>query len=235
MTQPESLYRLQEIELSILQAQKRLGEIAAALSDNQMIAAAQAQVSAAQEKLTPLQTRSRNLELEIQSNADKIRQTDETLYSGRVRSPKELQDMQQEIVSLKSRNHDLEDTLLEIMLSVESTETELAESQANLEKVRQDWEADHQHLLEEQDRLKAELASSRQKREQVLPHLTEETMKVYNALKPRKNNQPVALLINESCSFCRVEQEMTVIAEARKGQKLTTCSSCGRILAYRSG
>lgn len=235
MTQAETLYRLQEIELNILQAQKRLNEIAAALSDNQIIVAAQNHVSAAQKSLTPIQTKVRDFELEIQSNGDKIRQTDEALYSGRIRNPKELQEMQQEIVSLKNRNRDLEDTLLETMLLAEAAEGELAGSQSHLEKVRMDWEADHQQLLEEQKHLQAEVSVSQKKRDQVLPDVTEDSLKTYNMMKPRKNNQPVALLVEQSCSFCRVEQDMAVIAEARKGQKLTTCSSCGRILVYRSG
>ncbi len=235
MTQADALYRLQEVELTMLQAQKRLHDITAALSGNQTIRAAEEAVSAVQQVLTPLQTRSRNLELEIQSNNDKIKQTDEALYSGRVRNPKELQDMQQEIEALKHRNRDLEDTLLEVMLLVEGAEAELRNAQSNLAAARADWEKEHQHLLEEQNRLKADFTVQKQKREQVLADVSEESVKVYSALKPRKNNQPVALLLNQSCSFCRVEQEMAVIAEARKGQKLVTCSSCGRILAYRSG
>jgi predicted nucleic acid-binding Zn-ribbon protein len=55
----------------------------------------------AQKTLTPLQSRARNLELEIQSTSEKIRLTDQQLYSGKVRNPKELQEMQQEIQSLK--------------------------------------------------------------------------------------------------------------------------------------
>src|SRR5690349_11413307 len=104
MTQADALYHLQEIDLQITQAQKRLTEIATALADNQVLNDAQNQVQAAQTTLTPLQTKARNLELDIQSNTEKIRVTDEHLYSGRVRNPKELQDMQQEIQSLKNRN-----------------------------------------------------------------------------------------------------------------------------------
>ncbi len=235
MTQAEILYRLQGIELNILQSQKRLTEIAAALADNQAVVAAQAQLTTAQKILTPLQTKVRNLELEIQSNTDKIKQTDETLYSGRVRNPKELQDMQQEIQSLKGRNSELEDSLLEVMLLAESAEADVAQCQANLDEARRAGEADHQHLIEEQNHLKAELVTQRQKREHILPEIAADFLQSYNALKPRKNNQPVALLLNDSCSFCRVEQEMSIIAEVRKGQKLITCSSCGRILAHGTG
>jgi predicted nucleic acid-binding Zn-ribbon protein len=235
MTQAEALYHLQEFDLVITQSQKRLAEIAAALSNNQILVEAKNQVQIAQNTLSPLQTKSRNLELEIQSNSEKIRTTDEQLYSGRVRNPKELQEMQQEIQSLKNRNLELEDVLLDVMLNVENAEAELYQKQASLEQLTADWESDHQHLLDEQKKLQAEVEKQRQKREGALPPVEPETLKIYNTLRPKKNNQPVALLINGSCSVCRVEQDMAVIGEVRKGQKLTYCVSCGRILAYKSG
>jgi uncharacterized protein len=235
MTQAEALYHLQEIDLNIAQAQKRLSEIAAALSDNQIIIEAQRQVDSAQKTLTPLQTKARNLELEIQTNSDKIRSTDQQLYSGKVRNPKELQDMQQEIQSLKNRNSELEDVLLETMMSVESAETELNQKRADLQALTSNFESDLQHLLDEQKKLQSEIKAQQQKREGALPPITPDSLKTYNALRPRKNNQPIALLVNGSCSVCRVEQDMAVIGEVRKAQKLTPCSSCGRILVYKSG
>ncbi|MEO8610810.1 MAG: hypothetical protein ABI690_23135 [Chloroflexota bacterium] len=235
MTQAEALYHLQEFDLLIVQSQKRLAEISSALSDNQVLIAAKNQVQSAQNALTPLQTKSRNLELEIQTNAEKIRSTDEQLYSGRVRNPKELQDMQQEIQSLKNRNQELEDVLLDAMLNVENTEGDLNQRQALLQQLTANWQNDHQHLLDVQKKLRAEVENLQQKREGALPPVTPESLKIYNNLRPRKNNQPVALLITGSCSVCRVEQDMAVIGEVRKGQKLTYCVSCGRILAYKSG
>lgn len=235
MTQAEALYHLQEIDLNITQSQKRLAEIATALSNSQILTDARNQVQSSQNTLTPLQTKVRNLELEIQTNTEKIRSTDERLYSGRVQNPKELQDMQQEIQSLKHRNQELEDVLLEAMLNVENMEAELQQKQATLEQLTAQWENDHQHLLDEQQKLQASVEKFRQQREGALPPITPETLKVYTTLRPRKNNQPVALLIAGSCSVCRVEQDMAIIGEVRKGQKLTYCVSCGRILVYKSG
>jgi uncharacterized protein len=233
MTQADALFHLQDIDLSLTQIQKRLSEIEAALGDKGAVDMAQNQLDAAEKILTPLQKKVRNLELEIQSNADKIRLTDEQLYSGRIRNPKELQDMQQEIQSLKKRNSELEDTLLETMMDVESAETVVQQQQTELRHATSQWEGAHQGLLDEQVKLKADYQFIRPRREQALTEVTPESLKVYNTLRPRKNNQPVALLVGESCSVCRVEQDMSIIAEVRKGQKLTFCLSCGRILASK--
>jgi len=164
-----------------------------------------------------------------------LRETDENLYSGRVRNPKELQDMQNEIVSLKKRNQELEDTLLETMMAVDTAEADLKASTAALETIRAQFELANKSLIDEQKRLKAEGSALLKNREQLLPTIDANTLKVYNNLRPRKNNQPVSVLVNQSCSVCRVQQDLHVIQAVRKGESLTYCSSCGRIIIYRTG
>ena len=72
MNQAEALLHLQEIDLSAIHIQKRVGEIEAALADKQVLIEAQTQISATQQVLAPLQKKTRNLELEIQGNTEKI-------------------------------------------------------------------------------------------------------------------------------------------------------------------
>lgn len=235
MSQAQALYRLQEIELGILRSQKRLSEITAALGDNHAVAEAQAHVDTAQRALTPLQSQARNLELEIQSNAEKIRTTDEHLYSGRVRNPKEMQEMQQEIGSLKKRSADLEDRLLEVMLAVEEAEGELAGSKAALEQATGAWADENRQLLGEQAQLKESLKGLLRQREQALTEVTAESLSQYNGIKPRRHNQPVAILDGDTCSACGVEQTMAIILEVDRGAALAKCLSCGRILARKAG
>jgi uncharacterized protein len=235
MTQFEVLYRLQEIDLGIHARQKRLEEIAQLLTNDSAVVEAQRRVTDINQVLTPLQTKSRNLELEIQTNASKIKITDETLYSGRVRNPKELQDMQHEIASLKKRNLELEDILLETMLLVESTQAELKQLDSDLQRIKEEREVANKHLVEERTRIRSEGSALVKNRETLVTEIDPEHLKLYTSLKPRKNNQPVALLANQSCTACRVQQDLSIINEVRKGQRIVYCSSCGRILAYGSG
>lgn len=233
MSQALALYRLQEIELGILRFQKRLNEIAQTLADSRAVAEAQQQVLTVQQALTPLQTHARNLELEIQSNTDKIRAADQHLYSGRVRNPKEMQDMQQEIQSLKKRGSDLEDSLLEVMQKVEDMEASLTEAQTVLQQATAEWESQNRQLLDEQTRLKAETERLQQQRKQALAGVSPESLDVYNSLKPRKHNQPVAVLEGDSCSACGVEQTRAITSETDRSASLVKCLSCGRILVRK--
>ena len=235
MIQASELYRLQEIDLSVHQHHKRLEEIAAQLADNKALTEAQQQVTSDQQALIPLQSKVKKLEQDIQSNVAKVKDTDEALYSGRVKNPKELQDLQHEIQSLKKRNQELEDVLLETMMSVDSASAALKASTASLDTIHAQFELANKNLIDEQKRLKAEGSALLKSREQLTPSIDANVLKVYNTLRPRKNNQAVAVLVNQSCSVCRVQQDLHVIQAVRKGDDLTYCSSCGRLLIYRSG
>lgn len=233
MAQAEELYRLQEIELSTLRIRKRLQEIAAALANEETVRAAQAQVDHARRILTPLHTHALDLDLEIKSNIEKTRAADERLYSGTVRNPKELQDLQQEIESLRKWRGELETQSLETMFLVEEAEAALSAAEADLTRIRQEWESAHGHLLDEQAELKSQLEQNRQRRERILSLITPENVQIYDSLKVKKNNQPVALMQGNTCSMCGVAQNMAVEREARQGRQLAYCTNCGRILVPR--
>lgn len=230
MSQAEALYHLQVIDLQIIRNQKRLKEIAAALEDNVAVLAAQQQVETAQQTLKPLRTAVRDLELEIQTNSGKAKATEDRLYSGSVKNPKELQDMQNEIAAIKHRNDALEEKLLEVMMMVEEHEAVLAEHEVSLAEAKSESESQHEDLLGERDQLEAEVSTLLEKRKAALVPVTEDSLKMYNTLRKQKANQPMALLNGLSCGVCGIEQTMAIVQDVRRGGKFVPCLNCGRIL-----
>src|SRR5512146_2214181 len=111
------LYRLQQIDSQLDQAHARLKQIEAILSNNEAVRQAQERTEAAAAQLEQERKALRKAEEIVQAQRLKIEQTESTLYGGKVRSPKELQDMQNETVSLKRYLSVLEDRQLEAMLS----------------------------------------------------------------------------------------------------------------------
>lgn len=233
MNQAEALYHLQQIDLAILKAQKRLDEIATQLTDSQAVTNAKQNVEAATRKLSPLRAKSRDLELEIQSNIQKAKSTDQQLYSGSVKNPKAMQEMEQEIVALKKRRGELEDQLLEVMMQVDEAQANLDTVNSTLTDVTQAWETGHASLLSEQSDLKAQLELLQSQRQTALKPITPENLKTYNTMKPRKSNQPMSLLNGLSCSVCGIEQTMNIVQQVQHGNILTPCSNCGRLLVFK--
>jgi predicted nucleic acid-binding Zn-ribbon protein len=231
MSQALALYHLQQIELAIARGEKRLGEIAGALTDDAEVGAARTVAGAAARAVSPLRAKVRDLELEIQTTTQKAAATEQQLYSGSVKNPKAMQEMQQEIEALKARGAQLDERLLEAMMALEEAESAQTEAEAALTATTQGWQAQHGDLLAEQTDLEAKLAALNVERDDALKAVTPASLKGYNTLKPRRGGQPVALLNGLSCTMCGVEQTTAVVQDVRRGDKLIQCSNCGRILA----
>lgn len=233
MSLADALLHLQDLELALVRGQRRLQEISAALADDAVVAAAQAELQTAESALAPLRVKARNLELEIQSNTQKARASEDQLYSGKVKNTKEMQDLQAEIAALKRRNGELEETLLETMMAVEEAEAAQQDADANLTRVRASRASDQQALTDEQSALQTQVARLKEQRKQAMTAIPADVLTRYNALRQPKNYQPVAVLQDDSCGVCGVEQTMAIVRQVQLGQSLANCLSCGRILVSR--
>jgi hypothetical protein len=230
MSQLVALYQLQQIDLQRARSQKRLEAIETALQDNQAVQSAQEAADQIERQLNPVRARVRDLELEIQSTRQKAVDTDERLYSGRVNNPKELQEMQQEIAALKRRQQELEDRLLDDMMTVESLDGQMEDAKRALQTAVAGWEQQNAALLGEKRQLQEQVAQLQARRKESLTHIAPDALKTYEALRPRKGNQPVAVLKGRSCQTCGIEQTLAIETETRRGQTFTYCLNCGRLL-----
>ena len=90
MSQVHQLYRLQLIDSEIVQRKARLIELLHAQKANETVLAAQHEAEEAAQVLQQWQSRQRALELELGSINEKANRSEKRLYSGNVKSPKEL-------------------------------------------------------------------------------------------------------------------------------------------------
>jgi uncharacterized protein len=231
ISQATLLYRLQTFDLAIAQHRARLQEIAAVLGKDEAVSQARQRLDEANQTLKPWQARTRDVDLEIKGLVQKIQQTDQMLYSGKVSNPKELQDMQNELASLKRRQSQLEDELLEAMLRSDEGQIAVSEAESTFSQAQVAWSGSQSALLDEQQRLEKELADLTVQRKQAAAAVDPGSLAKYEALRPKKRGQPVSLLQDSSCALCGVEQTSAIAQQVRQGARLIYCESCGRILA----
>jgi len=231
ISQATLLHRLQTVDLAIAQCRNRLAEIDALLGKDETVVRARKQLETAENALKPWQIRSRDLDLEIKGIVQKIQATDQHLYSGKVSNPKELADMQDEIASLKRRQTQLEDSLLEAMLQTEEGQTVVAEAQQGLRKAEAAWAGSQTDLIDEKARLEAQLVVFEDKRKEAAGPVDPANLKKYEAMRQKRRGQAVALLQGDSCTLCGVEQTSMTAQQVRQGHQIMLCESCGRILA----
>jgi len=230
LSQAEALYALQKIDVSLLKNRKRLAEIQALLANNEQVKNAQQAVDNANNTLNPLRAKAKDIDLELQTTQNKHKTSEDRLYSGLVKNPKELQELQNEIASLKHRIETLEDHSLEAMMMVEEATDELNLAEETLKQAISEAEQQNRDLLSEKNRLEKDVEALNVQREKALQGVTADNLKTYNNLRPKKANQPVAILRNGSCTLCGIEQTGFIIDNVRKAKDLVLCLGCGRIL-----
>src|SRR5512145_881851 len=116
------LYRLQQVDSQIDQVQSRLKAIRQLLENDAELRLASEQALTAENELKEAERLLKLTEQEVEKQRIKLQQTEASLYGGMVHNPKELQDLQKDVASLKRHLETLEDRELEAMQVVETAE-----------------------------------------------------------------------------------------------------------------
>lgn len=224
------LAQLNEADLAVDTLKGRLAEIAEALREPAELVAARRNLTAAEALLARCQAAVRDAELAQQSVEDKLARTEQQLYSGKVRNPRELEDVERNAQQQRSQKAQAEERALEALLACEDAAAQHAARQAEVARLTEGWQAQQARLRAEQAQLKARLpaALARQAaaRQAVPPHL----LTLYDGLRPRRGGRAVAALDGDVCSACLVAVSPGKLAAARFGDELVYCENCGRLL-----
>jgi predicted nucleic acid-binding Zn-ribbon protein len=229
MTRGEALYRLQQLDSERDAKEDRLVEIEAAFKDDAALREARQAVEKAEKRARKWQTKQRDLELEIENLADKASRSEKRLYSGKVKNPKELSDLQAEVVSLKGRRQRLEDTLLEAMIEREEAAGIRDKAHSHLEEVESIWSSRQADLKAERETLQHRLEEIQGRRQAIVPRIDAGVLATYEKLRQTKRGQAVAQVQADSCTACGVTISPSTEWKLRQGE-LVHCDSCGRIL-----
>lgn len=230
MSNAAALYRLQELELEIIDRAKRIKAINAQLEDDAELRASADENEAAQAALAEAEARVRDMELEIATNVDKQQAAERRLYSGEVANPKELQDMQMELDALGRRKSALDDELQKITSGRDDLQGKADGAESRHNELREQRKAETKELLSEKEGLTDVVNQLLAKRKTSVSAIPEGDFKAYNSMRTAKSNRPVAVLREKACTICGIEQNNIVITAIIRGEGLVNCQNCGRIL-----
>jgi predicted nucleic acid-binding Zn-ribbon protein len=228
MNVASQLYQLQELDLEIESDEQALKQVTSQLGESQAVLKAKAQLEAAQQRLEELKHQQHTAEWEIDDITTKIAAAEESLFSGRIKNPKELASLQHEVEMFKSRRGQLEEKALSVIDQVEQAEASFAELKSQLQTLTADWQRQQKELADEMARLKAALSDLKERWRQLSGQVESETVELYQWLRSRKGTA-VARVEQGICRGCRISLPITDLQRAR-GNNLVQCSSCGRIL-----
>jgi len=223
------LFRLQQVDRQIDQTQARLNAIQAVLENDTELRKALDELEAAQKGCQEAQALLRESEAEVKAQQIKIEQAESSLYGGSVHNPKELQDLQNDVASLKRRLSTLEDRQLDAMLAMDTHQSGLEAAQNGLAGLSSRRGDEHDQLLEEQASLNKNHARLQAERQAVTTDLPAASLQMYEEMRGRKRGVAVSEVADNSCSACGTQLSPAIQQSARSSQ-IIFCPTCGRIL-----
>jgi len=230
MTKAELLLDLQDVDSVIDRLTRRLSEIKAALHETDELIAARSAVRAADESALHKRAQRKDLELADASLETRIKQADQRLYSGTVKNPKELLDLQNDISSLKRQKNTLDDQLFAAMVALEEAENELKKCTETLTRIETEWRASQGDLATELTQLEHDLAEKTVAQTAARAQLGAPDLAQYDQLRRRKGGVVVVEMEGSVCGACGVRVTAHIVQQLSQADHLARCGNCERIL-----
>lgn len=224
------LYRLQQVDSQIDHIRARRKGIQQTLEDDIELRAAAEHLSVTESHQKDTDRALKQSEAEVEKQRIKIEQAEASLYGGRVQNPKELQDLQKDIASLKRHLTTLEERELEAMAALEKVEKELESAKNELKRVQSTRSEQSRDLTEESVMLNKDLERLGSERQAIVTDIAQQTLDIYEQLRQQRRGIAVATISDSSCQACGTTLTASQQQNARSTSQLFSCPTCGRIL-----
>lgn len=224
------LYRLQQLDTAIDSTQSRLSEIALALSDHRLVHKAEKQYEIAQEQAKAHRIQLKQIEDKVEAQRIKRKTSQASLFSGKIKNPKELQDLQMETEALKRYIAQLEDEQLEAMIAYETAEKAEKQAEKKLQQTYGTAAEENASLLGEQSKLQQNLEKLLKEKDAALSAVPANLLQLYQKLRKTKRGIAVTTISDGGCSTCGQALTPADLQLVRASANLIYCPSCGRIL-----
>ena len=228
------LIELQLIDSQITQAKVKLAglpEIEQIAAIHTRLANTAVELAVVETELADVAIELRRSELDVEQVEDRMKKDETRLNSG-IGTPKELEQLQHELVTLAKRKADLEDGELEILMKhdgVKARVDELLNDQVGLKKLELELNVRLENAKTEIDATLAELGAARSA---LAPKIDPALVELYDKIRNSAHGVGAALLVGNKCDGCHLSIN-AIELERIKGlemDEIIRCEECRRIL-----
>lgn len=181
-------------------------------------------------RLSDLDRDQSRLEREIDSMTQKERDENARMYDGSIVNARELEALQHEIASVRTRRSDREDELLALLELREQLESDATAAEALTTTLRAKAEAAVAAADEELANVETELAVQTDDRRSIEAEIDPEVLELYEDLRRLKKGVGAAALIDGVCQACHEQLSAVELDKVKRATGIRRCEHCRRIL-----
>ena len=229
-----SLFRLQTLFTRRAVIRRRLEQIEATLAEDVAVKAADQAHQAAAKSYEIAQ----KLQSEHQTIMDERRLkkdlTHAQLFGGKVRSPKELQELEQEEKNLTELLARMEDEMMAHMASSDQAKADLEAAQSAHQAAIDQKATNSSLLISERGRLQEELGPLGAQLKSLAQEIPPDVFNNFQELLRVKKGRAVAEVFDGSCQACGMDLTPADLQLVKSSPNPIRCKNCGRLLFFKS-
>ena len=196
------------------------------------IAAEKAAIETAKTEWRELESKKKQLEIEIGSAEEKVARY--KTQQSQVRKNDEYQALTHEIDTAQSGIGTLEEQEIGIMLSIDEARKRFMAAEAELKQNITGHEAKIRALREHEHHLQEDVRAAQAAVAAVRPEVPPAQLKIYDRIAVRPGH-PVCVTVNGGrCGGCHLKVPTHIEVQARNLQEIATCDQCGRVVYWQS-
>ncbi len=225
----EHLWNLQRADSELAATRARRSGLDDGSALRAEVEAARSAAAQSASRLHEVQAALRDHELQLASTEAKHKKFEGDLYGGRVSNPKELSNLQEELVALARTRDHLEDRILALLDQVEALTEEARSAEAAKTALEARLAA---HLAEYEaarTRLDAEIDGLVSTRAACALLVEPRVLRKYEGIAAQESGIGIVAIQNGRCGGCHNTVPLDFVTRVRDGQ-LVTCERCSRIL-----
>lgn len=175
------------------------------------------------------------LDDETQTAAAKVQAVNDKLYSGKVTSPRELQDLQADLDQLRRHLGEIEERELDQMVAAEELAEAVLAAEHGLAALGARVEQLRAAISAAEVEIDAEHSAVSEARASLATGIPEALLADYERRRKLNKGVGAALLIGDTCQGCRLSIPATEVDEIRRDDtgRIFGCDNCGAILVAR--
>jgi len=183
-----------------------------------------------QNKYTEAQIQLKQIELDIEADKESLGKYQNQMKV--IKTNKEYDALVAEIDSIKQKISDNEDETLRLMGVVDESSENIEELKVKLEEAKKNNQTHLENLRSELNSLESKIKDKKQLRQQLTKSLDRKALTVYERIRKGKGGMAVVPLRKKACGGCFKQIPPQMVQQIRRGDRIYTCDSCGRILIW---
>lgn len=232
MNNSQAVYHLQRFHDEMVALSSTVARFKKAIEDDSEVRLAEVKLKSHRGALLKNEQDQKKLDAESETLTSRIREDETRLYNGKVKSPKEMVELQNEINHQKERLTELEDRSFACLSQNETLYSAVTAAEAELQNTIASRSVTMGNFKHEADASAVKYNDTHAQYLALRSNLPVDLISHFDRLLHSKNNIAVALIDEDACGVCGTQLSKQVVLSSRSAQLPNTCPTCNRMLFH---